>query len=102
MADCNPCYTPVCTSTTLRSDDGSALADGILYRSILGALQFVTLTRLDLNFAVNRLSQFMHKPSEIHFHQLKQALWYLKYTYNYGLQLYKPSHLRLHAYSDVN
>lgn len=37
--------------------------DPTLYRSVVGALQYVTVTRPDVAFAVSKVSKFMHSPS---------------------------------------
>lgn len=37
------------------------------YRSIVGALQYVTFTKTDLSFCVNFLCQFMHAPTMGHY-----------------------------------
>ncbi|XP_019190799.1 PREDICTED: uncharacterized protein LOC109185274 [Ipomoea nil] len=54
MVDCKPVSTPV---SVVRSDDADTTpyADPTHYRSIAGALQYLTVTRPDLSFAVNRL-----------------------------------------------
>jgi hypothetical protein len=54
-------HTPMSTSTPLTLSDGSAPTDSTEYRKVIGALQYLGLTRPDIAFAVNRLSQFMHK-----------------------------------------
>lgn len=45
--------------------DGSASADPTLFRQLVGALQYLSITRPDVAFVVNKLSQFMHKPSQL-------------------------------------
>jgi hypothetical protein len=102
MAGAKPTNTPLCCSTPLKLVDGSTTADPKLFRSIVGALQYVTLTRPDLSFSINKLSQFMHKPTEIHLQQLKRTLRYLKQTINHGLQLNKPQHLLLTTFTDAD
>jgi hypothetical protein len=102
MAGAKPTHTPLCTSTPLQLVDGSAPADSKTFRSIIGALQYITLTRPDLSFSINKLSQFMHQPTQLHFQQLKRVMRYLKLTINYGLKLRKPAHLKLHAFSDAD
>jgi histone deacetylase 1/2 len=54
MADCRPSDTPVDTSGKVSGNDGTALstADASDYRSIVGALQYLTMTRPDLQYAV--------------------------------------------------
>jgi len=53
---------PFSTSTPLKLNDGTTSFDSTEYRRIIGSLQYLSLTRLDILFAVNKLSQFMHKP----------------------------------------
>ena len=53
-------------------------------------------------FVVNKLSQYMHAPSELHWTHLKRILRYLKGTVNHGLFLTKNSSLNLAAFSDAD
>ncbi|KAJ0455459.1 putative RNA-directed DNA polymerase [Helianthus annuus] len=52
MSECKPCATPVDTSSKLSATDGTLLPDGTLYRSLAGALQYLTFTRPDISYAV--------------------------------------------------
>uniref|UniRef100_A0A2N9GBB0 Integrase catalytic domain-containing protein n=1 Tax=Fagus sylvatica TaxID=28930 RepID=A0A2N9GBB0_FAGSY len=52
MTGCNPIGTPLAQKHNLRRDD-PILVDATNYRSIVGALQYITLTRPDLTHAVN-------------------------------------------------
>ncbi|KAL3498286.1 hypothetical protein ACH5RR_041018 [Cinchona calisaya] len=61
---------------------------------------YLTIARLDLAFAVNKLCQFMHGPTDHHWVTIKQILWYLQGTKDFGLQITKSESLHLHAYSD--
>lgn len=63
--------TPLTTSTSLYLNDGSASVDGDEFRKIIGPLQYLTITRPDISFVVNKLSQYMHKPITQHFIALK-------------------------------
>uniref|UniRef100_A0A2N9I0T5 Reverse transcriptase Ty1/copia-type domain-containing protein n=1 Tax=Fagus sylvatica TaxID=28930 RepID=A0A2N9I0T5_FAGSY len=71
------------------------------FRSLVGALQYLTFTRLDLSFAVNQVCQFMHSPTDTHLVVAKRILRYLKGTLTHGL-LFCPSSLTLQAYADAN
>jgi hypothetical protein len=54
------------TTTVLKLLDGTSSVDSTEYRSIIGALQYLSLTRPDIYFTVNKLSQFMHKLTTTH------------------------------------
>ncbi|GJX58965.1 ribonuclease H-like domain-containing protein [Tanacetum coccineum] len=53
MLACNPCRTPVDTDTKLAAD-GDPVSDPTLYRSLAGALQYLTFTRPDISYAVQQ------------------------------------------------
>ncbi|GJT62567.1 ribonuclease H-like domain-containing protein [Tanacetum coccineum] len=55
MQHCNPCKTPVDTESKLGSD-GDPVSDLTLYRSLAGALQYLTFTRPDISYAVQQIS----------------------------------------------
>lgn len=57
MKDCKPAPTPPATTDKLSAHDGDLLGpeDSTKYRSIVGALQYLTLTRPDLSFSVNKV-----------------------------------------------
>jgi histone deacetylase 1/2 len=68
MQLCKPVKTPLCTTEKLSITSGTRLGveDSTRYRSIVGALQYLTLTRPDLSFAVNEVCQFLHSPTTVH------------------------------------
>ena len=70
--------TPLSTSTCLTLVDGSAAFDSTEFHRVIGSLQYLSLTRPDISFAVNKLSQFMHKPTHLHWAAVKRLLRYLK------------------------
>lgn len=102
MADAKPVSTPMVTHPPLTLSDGIPLPSPTEYRALVGSLQYLSLTRLDVAFVVNRLSQFMHKPSDIHWAALKRLLHYLKGTSDHGITPHRNSPPRLHTYSDAD
>ena len=62
MLNCKPAATPVDTKAKLSALEGSPALDGPFYRSIVGALQYLTLTRPDLQYTVQRVCLHMHAP----------------------------------------
>ena len=63
--------TPCCPSTKLVPYDGVALSDLTKYRSMVGALQYLTFTHLDIAFSVHQLCQFMSHPTTTHLEAAK-------------------------------
>lgn len=59
MLHLKPCSTPAVSSKKFSAFDGVLMSDLTLYRNVLGALQYLTHTRPDISFIVNRLSQFV-------------------------------------------
>jgi len=102
MEGAKPSPTPLSTTAALQLHDGTPSTDAIEYRKIIGALQYLNLTRLDISFAINKLAQFMHKPTTQHLQHLKRILRYLKSTINHGILLQPSSSCNLVAYSDAD
>ncbi len=66
MHEAKPVCTPMASSTSLLAYKGEPFPYHILFRSTVGALQYLSITRPNIAFAVNKLSQFMHKPTRTH------------------------------------
>ncbi|GJU79735.1 ribonuclease H-like domain-containing protein [Tanacetum coccineum] len=90
MQKCNPCKTPVDTESKL-GPDGEPVSDPTLYRSLAGALQYLTFTRPDLSYVVQHVFLYMHDPCYPHFTALKRILRYVRGTIDHGLQLHESS-----------
>uniref|UniRef100_A0A3Q7FHB9 F-box associated beta-propeller type 1 domain-containing protein n=1 Tax=Solanum lycopersicum TaxID=4081 RepID=A0A3Q7FHB9_SOLLC len=69
------------------------------FRSLIGAPQYLAITRPDIQFAVNRVAQRMHQPCEHDYHCLKRILRYIFGTLGRGL-LIRPRDLELRGFSD--
>ncbi|PKI55374.1 hypothetical protein CRG98_024225 [Punica granatum] len=54
MLDYKPISSPVASGARLSLHDGDTFEDPSLYRSVVGSLQYLTLTRPDIAFAVNQ------------------------------------------------
>ncbi|XP_019200258.1 PREDICTED: uncharacterized protein LOC109193886 [Ipomoea nil] len=101
MTDCNPLATPAAVIQPV-SQSTDPFHNPTHYRRLAGALQYLTITRPDLSYAVNRLCQFMHTPTEEHWGLLKRVLRYIKGTLDYGLRISPSRSSDIHAYSDSN
>ncbi|KAJ0511512.1 putative RNA-directed DNA polymerase [Helianthus annuus] len=103
MTNCKPVSTPVEVVSKLSATDGHVFSDGSLYRNLVGALQYLTITRPDdISYAVQQVCLFMHAPREPHFQFLKRILRYLKGTLPQGLLISPSPTAQLTAYSDAD
>uniref|UniRef100_A0A803NL56 Reverse transcriptase Ty1/copia-type domain-containing protein n=1 Tax=Cannabis sativa TaxID=3483 RepID=A0A803NL56_CANSA len=101
LLDTKPVTTPMAL-TSLSLYDGEPLTDGTSYCSLVGALQYCTLTRPDISFTVNKLCQFLHAPTTIHYQSVKRVLWYLNGTTHLGILLQPDITSELHCFTDAD
>jgi transposase InsO family protein len=101
MVNCSPCKTPCVPHVRLSAHCGQPIADAHAYRSLVGALHYLTFTRPDISFAVHQVCQFMNAPSDVHLTAAKRILRYLRGTLDHGL-FYTPGPISLSAFSDAD
>ncbi|XP_031271785.1 secreted RxLR effector protein 161-like [Pistacia vera] len=94
--------TPMAVGTKLFSTDSEVFKDPSLYRSIIGALQYLTLTRPDISYAVDKLSQFLQDPTELQWQAYKRILRYIKGTQLHGLLFRPTASLNVECYADAD
>jgi histone deacetylase 1/2 len=89
MLKCKSADTPMPVAAKLFLVDSPPLSDedATTYRSIVGGLQYLSLTRPDLSFAVNRVCQFLHTSTEDHWAAVKRILRFVNGTLDHGLFL---------------
>jgi hypothetical protein len=104
MLSCKPMPTPMATSGKLSAHEGKPLSseDAPKYCSVVAALQYLSHTRPDLAFAINKVCQYLHSSTSIHWTAVKYILWYIKHTLGIGLKFFKSSSMILSAFSDVD
>jgi histone deacetylase 1/2 len=104
MQHCKSVSTPLSTSEKLSVQDGEQLgpADVTRFCSIVGALQYLTLTRPDISFSVNKVCQFLHSPTTSYWSAVKRILRYLKSTVSTGLKIKRSTSVLVSAFSDAD
>lgn len=84
MTSCKPVSTPLPLRSITMTDDTILLSNPLEYRSLVGGLQYLTITRPDLAYATNTLCQKLQHPTVADLHRLKRVLRYVKGTTLYG------------------
>ncbi|KAL5550465.1 hypothetical protein UlMin_000641 [Ulmus minor] len=69
------------------------------YRSVVGALQYLTITRPDIAFDINKACQFMQQPTLAHWLSVKRILHYLKGTMQDGLLISPLTNLTIEGFT---
>ncbi|SPT18802.1 unnamed protein product [Triticum aestivum] len=104
MLKCKHAITPMSATDRLSALDGDPLtpADATEYRSLVGGLQYFTITRPDVSYEVNRVCQYLHAPRTSHWSAVKRILRYICLTASYGLLLQPAPSCELSAFSDAD
>ena len=66
LQDTSSSDTPLEVNTKYRSEEGDLLLDPTVFRQLVGSLNYLTITRPDISFVVQQVSQFMHTPRHLH------------------------------------
>ena len=93
---------PLVIDGNLTLHSGTTLTNCTEYRTLVGNLQYLSLTCPDISYVVNKLSQFMYHPTFEHWNVAKRLLRYLCGTLTHGLFLHKANTLSLHAFSNAD
>ncbi|XP_016186061.1 uncharacterized protein LOC107627752 [Arachis ipaensis] len=102
MHDSKPIPTPMLSFERLSQSGAESFDDPTYYKSIAGVPQYYTLTKPGICFAVNKVSQFMHKPLISHWKAVKRIVRYLSGTTDQGLVFHSSSHFPIFAFADAD
>ena len=104
MDEANLIAPPMVGGCKLSKSGSERFSDPTLYRSVVGALQYATITRPEISFSVNKVCLFMSNPSEQHWQAVKRILRYLNGSITLGLRLQasKSSSFSVQAYCDAD
>jgi hypothetical protein len=77
MVDCKLISTPVDTQAKVFATFGPPVTDLTYFRSLTGALMYLTFTRHHIAYAVQQIFLHMHDPQEPHLTTMKRIIHYL-------------------------
>ncbi|GAV82865.1 hypothetical protein CFOL_v3_26316 [Cephalotus follicularis] len=95
-------YDTTATKCELEVKEDPILADSSAYQRLIGRLIYLTITRPDICYAVQLLSQFMHQLKKSHMDSALRVLRYLKKDPGQGILMSSKSNMRLTAYCDAD
>jgi hypothetical protein len=101
MISCKPVDTPIFTSKAIILPN-PLFSDATRFHQIMGVLQYLTFTRPNICFTVNKVCQFMHAPTNSHWVVVKHILRYLKGTTTHDLHITRSSSFALLGFTDAN
>jgi hypothetical protein len=102
MLNCHPVSTLVDTKAKLSATDGDPASDPSFYWSIIGALQYLTHTCPELQYAIQQVCLHMHAPRDSHWTAVKWILHYIHGTMDLGLTLHASPATDIVNYSDAD
>ncbi|GKC70731.1 retrovirus-related pol polyprotein from transposon TNT 1-94 [Tanacetum coccineum] len=85
METCDPIGTPMEIKDKLDLDQNGTLVDATKYRSMIGALMYLTSSRSDIVHATYLCAWYQAQPIEKHLKEVKRIFRYLWGTVNMGL-----------------
>lgn len=101
LQDSSSVDTPLEVNVKYRSEEGELL-DPSVFQQLVGSLNYMTITRPDISFVVQQVSQFMQTPRHLHLAAVHRIIRYLRGSLGRGLFFPTGSPLRLVAYSDAD
>ncbi|GKA91748.1 retrovirus-related pol polyprotein from transposon TNT 1-94 [Tanacetum coccineum] len=102
MESCDPVGTPMEIKDKLDLDQNGSPVDATKYRSMIGALMYLTSSRPDIVHATCLCARYQAKPTEKHLKEVKRIFRYLRGTVNTGLWYSKDSGIELTGFSDAD
>ncbi|GJS95723.1 retrovirus-related pol polyprotein from transposon TNT 1-94 [Tanacetum coccineum] len=102
MEACDPVGTPNEIKDKLDLDQNGSPVDATKYRSMIGALMYLTSSRPDIVHATCLCARYQAKPTEKHLKEVKRIFRYLRGTVNTGLWYTKDSGFELTGFSDAD
>jgi hypothetical protein len=101
MEDSKAMTTPMSTTTALDADEEGEHVDQKEYRSMIGSLLYLMVTRPDIQFSECLCTHFQASLRTSHRQVVKRIFRYLHHTPDFGLWYSVSSSLALHGFSDA-
>ena len=97
---CKLATIPMDSNLMLSQEDSDLVDDPTSYRCLIGKLLYLTITRPDLSYSINRLSQYLANPRLPHLYDAMRILQYIKRTPEQGRFFSSTTTVQLKAFAD--
>ena len=85
-----------------KGEEDKLLEDATIYRRLVGKLLYLNVTRPDIAFATQTLSQFLHQPKQSHFNAALRIVRYIKSQAGQEVLLSSKSSKQFKVYCDAD
>ena len=102
MLDSKPIDTPMDPNVKLVLGQREPLRDPRKYRRLVGKLNYLTITRLDISFPVSIVSHFLQSPCDSHWDAAIRVLRYVKGTPSQRVLYESIGYTQIVGYSDAD
>jgi hypothetical protein len=102
MLASKPSFVPMESNFKLSREEGELIPDPTTYRRLVGKLVYLAITRPDLSYFVQLLTQFMDSPRKPHLDAAHKVLRYIKSSLGQGIFFSASSELHLKAFCDFD
>lgn len=106
LLGCKPVKVPLDSYSKIDKngiDSSDSLLTNIIgFQKLIGKLIYLTVTRLDISYTVQTLSQFMHSPRKSHLEIAIRLLRYLKMNPRKGVSIVKSNSYSITGFVDAD
>ena len=102
LLGCKPVESPMDPNVKLFPNQGELVRDPSQYRRLVGKLNYLTLTRPDISYAMSVVSQFLESPRTQHWNAVLRILRYLKGSPGQELLYQNHGHIKIQGYTDAD
>jgi len=94
--------TSAATHLKLTKDESGISIDQSMYKSMIGSLLYLTISKPDITFIVGVCARYEVEPKMSHLTQVKRILKYINNTSDYGILYSYSGNSKLMGYCDAN